>query len=268
MTVLRFTCALDFYKSSNMFAESAAAPRAAGPPLATMPVEFNYSWLPVRASDPKIEAVVVEPPTFNNEVIAPEYADQPSQSFHRRSDEPSHSARSQQQQQSREEAPPGVCYQYFYHGSCERSGCPYRHAKPGQQQSQRHSYDDSQQRTVQSYEGSQSQPQYSQSRQGSHSSDAFPQGGYQQQSSREGSGTAYDGASTSAGSPRRSPYPHTTTRFDNHNNDPEYFGADRSYRPRGFQGNKPCFSFQRGGYCKFGSQCAFSHDAEEYSQAR
>jgi hypothetical protein len=224
-------------------------------------VELSYSWLPTRASDKKEEVIV----KADDAAVA---EDTPQEQFHHQGDErnqiggPSNASHTQHQQPSDEAAPPpGVCYQYYYHGECDRSGCPYRHAKPSVNHQplhhQRRSYaeHDEQYGSSQIRNGSGTPRSLAdEQRQGSYSSSA----GYYEQRD----------ASVSGSQSRRSPYPHTTTRFDNHNNDNEYFGADRTYRPRGFQASKPCFSYQRGGYCKFGSQCAFSHDMDDCSLPR
>ena len=58
---------------------------------------------------------------------------------------------------------------------------------------------------------------------------------------------------------RTSPARSCVTRFNNHNYNPEHFGAEHNYRPRGFQRFQPCHNFQKG-HCAYGEQCAYSHD--------
>lgn len=125
-------------------------------------------------------------------------------------------------------APHGVCHAFFYEGHCDRVGCAYRHSRSIESQSSQSASLD-QRRSAASTEY---QPNRSDRRSPS------PNGGRG--------------------------YP-TTTRFNNHNRDPEYFGADYTYRPRGFNPNRACYAFQAG-HCEFGSGCRFSHDVAEHSR--
>lgn len=229
-------------------------------------VELSYSWLPLRASDRQephaadsSPIAVSVPPSTGGVNDSQQPQDQRQQSL------PVQSLQNEQSQQPNERPPPGVCYTFFYQGYCERSGCQYRHTRPSQAHSgDSRQYDRneaaSRQSTQRGEDGSSSMrtEQYSAPR----AADDGNRRSYSRAESQE-----FGHESSPSYSRPRSPYRSTTTRYDNHNNDPEYFGADRTYRPRGFQSQRPCFSYQRG-YCKFGSQCAFSHDMEECSQSR
>jgi hypothetical protein len=209
-------------------------------------VEFSYNWVPVRASDKK-DAPPAEsspPPASVAVTVSRPSPGGEQQSFVEGSRiSRSHTAEESSRHDAVEDAydrppPAGVCFTYYYNGCCDRAGCPYRHTLPSQSKSQV-----------------------------SDESQSYRQGSRPSQRDEADDDRSQQRAEYSTSSSRRSPYRSTTTRYDNHNYDPEYFGADRTYRPKGFQQHRPCFAFQRG-YCKFGSQCAFSHDMEECAEQR
>lgn len=205
-------------------------------------VVLEYGWMPARAVDSEAEtsaAVRESPPP-----AAPQATTQPTIGVVREDSAAANdsdiklrcdtagsgfSGGGGERLDSSTQPPHGVCYQFYRTGSCERQGCSYLHSR------------------------------------------SPPSGGYhpsQSQSQEAHSNRRFSPTHASVSSSgSRSPRSYTTTRYGNRNDDPNQFGADYNYRPQGFNSNRACFSFQNG-FCKFGSNCAFSHDMHASARPR